>query len=312
MKLRHIGQLCFGLATFIPGVYNLRAKKNGSGGSYSARYCYSVYLRHMVMSHQKILSVNPRVVAELGPGDSLGIGMMALLLGSEKYYALDVVKFSSSVKNIEVLDELILLLKSQEDIPGDQEFPRVIPKLSSYKFPKEIFSEEYLSKCLATSRISKIKKSITNSNGMVEYKAPWFDNSVISENSVDMIISQAVLEHVDDLSLAYKSMFKWLASGGYMSHCIDFKCHGKSIYWDGHWKIPNWYWFLLRGNRPYLLNRSPFYVHQELIEENKFKILSIVRIVIKPSFSRQKLNIKFQKMPDIDRETSGVFIQIKK
>ena len=56
MELRHIGQLFFGIATFIPGVYNLRSKKNGSGGSYSARYCYSVYLRHMVMAHQNTLS----------------------------------------------------------------------------------------------------------------------------------------------------------------------------------------------------------------------------------------------------------------
>ena len=134
MKLRHVGQLCFGIATFIPGVYNLRAKKNGSGGSYSARYCYSVYLRHMVMAHQKGLPVNPRVVAELGPGDSLGVGLMALLLGAEKYFALDVVEFSNSEKNIEVLDELILLLKNQEDIPGDIEFPRVTPKLSKKKF----------------------------------------------------------------------------------------------------------------------------------------------------------------------------------
>jgi hypothetical protein len=312
MKLRHIGQLFFGIATFIPGVYNLRAKKNGSGGSYSARYCYSVYLRHMVMAYQKGLTIYPRVVAELGPGDSLGVGLMALLLGSEKYYALDVVEFSNSIKNIEVLDELILLLKSQEDIPDDIEFPRVIPKLSSYKFPKEIFSEEYLCKCLTPSRISKIKKSITRSKGMVEYKAPWFDNSVISKNSVDMIISQAVLEHVDDLALAYKSMYKWLVSGGYMTHCIDFKSHGKSSYWDGHWKMPNWYWFLLRGDRPYLLNRSPFYVHQEIIEKNKFKILFVKRIVSQPSFPRRKLNLEFQKMPEDDRETSSVFIQIKK
>ena len=57
MRLRSIAQLFFGIATFIPGVYKLRSKKNGSGGSYSARYCYSVYLRHMVMAKKSNFSV---------------------------------------------------------------------------------------------------------------------------------------------------------------------------------------------------------------------------------------------------------------
>jgi len=305
--------LFFGIATFIPGVYNLRSKKNGSGGSYSARYCYSVYLRHMVMAHQNKLSTHPLVVAELGPGDSLGIGLMALLLGSEKYYALDVVKFASPERNVKILDELILLLAKQECIPNDVEFPRIQPKLDSYDFPYEIFSKKYLYKCLDPSRVFAIKESIKESNNMIEYKAPWLDNINIYKNSVDMLISQAVLEHVDDLGMAYSVMYKWLKLDGYMSHCIDFKSHGKSDFWDGHWKIPNWYWFLLRGNRPYLLNRSPLHVHQKIIKENKFKISFLRRIVSQPTVGRSRLNAEFELMPEDDRSTSGVFIHaIKK
>lgn len=312
MKLRHVGQLFFGMATFIPGVYNLRSKKNGSGGSFSARYCYSVYLRHMVMSHQRKLSTRPSVVAELGPGDSLGIGLMALLLGSDKYYALDVVKFASPEKNLKILDELIILLTNQEDIPNDVEFPRIQPKLNSYDFPHEIFPKEYLRKCLSKSRLLAIKDSVKKSNNMVEYKAPWINNININRNSVDMLISQAVLEHVDDLDRAYSVMYEWLKLDGYMSHCIDFKSHGKSDYWDGHWKIPNWYWFLLRGNRPYLLNRSPFYIHQDIMRKNNFKISFIRRVVSQPTFDRSKLNREFRLMPEEDRSTSGVFIHAEK
>ena len=40
MSLRHFLQIVFGILTFYTGIYNLRAKKLGSGGSYSARYCY--------------------------------------------------------------------------------------------------------------------------------------------------------------------------------------------------------------------------------------------------------------------------------
>jgi len=83
MKLK---QLIFGMATFVPGIYQLRAK--GTGGTDSARYCYSVWLRHLVMAKRNGLNPYPRIVAELGPGDSLGIGLAALISGCDKYFAL--------------------------------------------------------------------------------------------------------------------------------------------------------------------------------------------------------------------------------
>jgi hypothetical protein len=46
MTLRHIIKLSIGILTFIPGLYKWRLKNTGSGGTNSARYCYSVYLRH--------------------------------------------------------------------------------------------------------------------------------------------------------------------------------------------------------------------------------------------------------------------------
>jgi SAM-dependent methyltransferase len=312
MRLRSIAQLLFGIATFIPGVYKLRSKKNGSGGSYSARYCYSVFLRHMTLAKKNDFSTAPSVVAELGPGDSLGIGLMALLLGAEKYYAFDIVRFASDDKNLKMLDELIELLKKQEDIPNEIEFPRINPKLNNYKFPLDIFSKKYISECLGSKRIDRIKESIKNNSGMIEYSAPWLNEKNINAGTVNMIISQAVLEHIDDIELAYKVMFRWLKVDGFMSHSIDFKSHGKSSTWDGHWKIPNWYWFLLRGARPYLINRQPLAVHQKIMKKLKFKIVFIDRIISNPTFSNKKLNKDFLTMSNEDRKTSGVFIQVRK
>ena len=312
MRLRSIAQLFFGIATFIPGVYKLRSKKNGSGGSYSARYCYSVYLRHMVMAKKSNLSTQPDTVAELGPGDSLGIGLMALLLGANKYYAFDIVRFASDEKNLVMLDDLILLLRNKKDIPNEIEFPRINPKLNDYKFPTEIFSDSFLSKCLSLPRIERIRDSIKNNRGMIEYKAPWLNEININLSVIDMIISQAVLEHIDDLELAYRVMNSWLKSDGFMTHSIDFKSHGKSSTWDGHWKIPNWYWFLLRGARPYLINRQPLAAHLKLMKKHKFHIVLIERIISTPTFSNSKLNKEFLEISKLDRKTSGVFIQVRK
>lgn len=68
-----------GLATWIPGARRISAR--GTGGSTDARYCYSVWLRHLVMAHVRGLNTDPHTLAELGPGDSLGTGLCAVLTG---------------------------------------------------------------------------------------------------------------------------------------------------------------------------------------------------------------------------------------
>ncbi len=84
--------LLSGLASWLPGYDVART----TGGTDSARYCYSVWLRHLVLaaSSGRLQAGVPRIVAELGPGDSVGIGIAALLSGAERYYALDLLPYS--------------------------------------------------------------------------------------------------------------------------------------------------------------------------------------------------------------------------
>src|SRR5689334_3926898 len=60
----------------------LRKRHLGTGGSSSARYCYSVWLRHLSMAARLGLNTDPKDVAELGPGHSIGVGLAALLSGA--------------------------------------------------------------------------------------------------------------------------------------------------------------------------------------------------------------------------------------
>lgn len=83
-----IKPILLGLATFLP--IARRFTNRGSGGTDSARYCYCVWLRHLVSLEAAGLGAAWPVVAELGPGDSLGTGIAALLCGVEQYYAFDV------------------------------------------------------------------------------------------------------------------------------------------------------------------------------------------------------------------------------
>ena len=104
-----IEKLIKGLATYVPVLNRLTMR--GTGGTVSARYCYSVWLRHLVLAHEQGLRKIPDTVAELGPGDSLGSGLAALLCGSERYFGLDVKSYAPTDRNRQIFDELVELFQ---------------------------------------------------------------------------------------------------------------------------------------------------------------------------------------------------------
>ena len=81
----NINQALKGLLSYFPGILNFAFRCAGDGDS--ARYCYSVWLRHLVKLHSNKVPFNPKTILEFGPGQSLGLGFCALICGSEKYFA---------------------------------------------------------------------------------------------------------------------------------------------------------------------------------------------------------------------------------
>src|SRR6516164_6970617 len=71
-----------------------------------ARYSYSVWFRHMTVLYAFGLRQYPRAIAELGPGPSLGVGLTALISGTENYYALDVSRGVDTDKEVAVFDSI--------------------------------------------------------------------------------------------------------------------------------------------------------------------------------------------------------------
>lgn len=307
-----------GMASYIPGVLRFYRQSKGSGGTDNARYCYSVWLRHLVLAYKNGLPAVPRVIAELGPGDSLGIGLAALLSGSEKYYAFDAVKFINEKKNLEVLDELINLFRRHEPIPGEYEFPKVRPRLESYDFPEYILTENLLRESLGRDRLMSIRNALlklsggNRENAMISYLAGWYDSTLVKAGTVDMVYSQAVLEHVDDLPHTYDVLAKWMKPNGLMSHVIDFNCHKTANKWNGHWAYSDFTWRLIRGKRPYLLNRQPHSTHISLLEKNSFKIVSVIREKDLSGIARKSLSSGFKYISDDDLTTRTSFIQALK
>ena len=141
---------------------------------------------------------------------------------------------------------------------------------------------------------------------MIEYNPQWIKKNEIYNRKIDMVISQAVLEHVDDLESVYALQKYWLNKDGFVSHSIDFKSHGYSKTWDGHWTISSWRWFLLRGNRPYMINREPLSKHIFILKEHNFNLVKIDNYLKDSTFSVTELKTKIS---ESDRNVSDSFIQ---
>ena len=312
MNKEKLAPIVKGLVKHIPGVKKFLS--NRIGGTIESRYCYSVWMRHL--HHWNIFNNGvPENVAELGPGDSLGIGLASLLCGTKHLYALDVVKYWDNKRNLEIFEELVALFRSRANIPDDIEYPLIKPKLESYNFPSGILSDNLLQETLAESRLNAIRKEIMDidspANSFIKYYIPWNGSGIIKPGCIDFIFSQSVLQHVEDFENAYSAMKKWLKPSGLMSHTIDFKSMGVTPSWNGYWMFSDFEWNIVKGGKVFLINRQPFSKHMELHSKYGFKILINVPTRSENKLNRNQLSGKFRNLSEEDITTSGTYIVSK-
>jgi len=300
-----------GALTYVPILYDPR--RFDSTGIVAARYCYSVWLRHLVSLHRRGIDCDTTVVAELGPGPSLGVCIAAVLTGTERALALDLVDFARSAHNLQIATEILDLLMNRAAIPDDREFPGMYPKLDDYRFPNDMLSDARMRVALAKSRVRQIMRSLDPSNepsdtDMVEYRAPWYTDDVVRVGSVGLVISQAVLEHVDELGSTYDAMGRWLAPAAFASHVIDFRSHSLTKGWDGHLQYSPRLWRIVRGRRPYLLNRASPGQHLHRASAAGLSAVACERQITTPSLARSRLAASFASWSDDDRCTSTMHL----
>jgi hypothetical protein len=253
------------------------------------------------------------VIAELGPGDSLGISLAGLISGSETCYALDVVAYADAGRNERIFEELLELFSRREPIPDDSEFPEVLPGLESYDFPSDLYSAGQIKNAMKKERLSRIREAVRSlgSSGMsscLSYAVPWTDAAVLPVSSVDFILSQAVLEHVDSLAMTYRALYQWLKPGGPMSHVIDFSSHHITGIWNGHWSYSPFLWKCIRGKRPFLINREPFSTHLRLARETGFLHLMDRKVMDESGIEAGSLDPSFRHLTEQDLKTKKAYM----
>lgn len=309
-------QILKGALTYVPGVRQA-LNRTGNGNTISSEYCYALWLKHIVMLHEAGHPGPAGTMAELGPGGSLGVGLSGILCGMTKYSALDVIEYANVDDNLRVFEELVERFNQRQARPV-KGWPDFDPYLPEDLFPHDVLTDDLLAETLAPERLSAIREAIKNPGQtfdgiQINYYAPWNNPKVVENNSVDLLMSQSTLEHVEDLNLTYDSIAKWLKPGAWMSHQIDFGSHGISSYWDGYRKYSEPQWKIVKGARHYLINRQPHSVHVQHMKRVGFDIVTEMANENggDPKMPNEKLASKWKDLSPIDMNARESYVAAK-
>lgn len=215
---------------------------------------------------------------ELGPGDSLASMLMAASCGAEKIWLVDAGTFAR--EDTEFYKQTARALRPQ--YPNMPE----VEKAQSLQEMMNICRAQYV-----TGGLASLKQ--------------------IPDNSVDLIWSQAVLEHVwkDEFNAVQQELRRVLKPSGRASHVIDFQDHLNHALNNLRFSEKIWETGLVR--------KSGFYTNRILASESveRFKIcgFSNVQIISKKSWDaiptpRKALNPVFQGKSDDDLLTQSMTV----
>ncbi len=211
---------------------------------------------------------------------------------------------------------LVALLEQRAEIPSRSEYPEVRPRLDSSTFPAEILTAERLERALDAERLQRIEHAIAegmdgrdNDGISIRYEAPWKGTETIEDGTVDVIVSQAAMEHVRDLEETYEAMSRWLAGGGHISLQIDFRSHGTSPDFNGHWIYPERVWRSLANEKTYRwINRQPCSVHLDLARRNGLEAVAAVRAESDDGIRQKHLSRQWRHLTEDDLRCSGALV----
>jgi len=197
------------LARLFPSAYLKLIKETGRGsgpenpGQISEYFhaCFVDYLRHLGIPLDFAGDyLKGKHVLEYGPGNILGIALLFYAYGAEQVHCADRFSFGLLVKeNLEVYEVMINSLKGNEK-------KRACSAFNTYGEPQSGFDPQ------------KIRYVVTK-NGLIGEKSKY-----------DLIMSRAVLEHVNDLEKTFLDLSRALKKGGVSVHQVDLRSHNLDRY----------------------------------------------------------------------------------
>lgn len=214
---------------------------------------------------------------ELGPGDSLSTAAIAWAHGASEGWLIDAGSYAS------------------RDI---QSYRPLFEALSSLRLPRDAAA---LMHCRTVDDMLKLTHCAYREDGLTGLKA-------VRGTSLDMIFSQAVLEHVprDEFAATLAEMKRALKPGGAGSHVVDFKDHlGASLH-NLRFGDPLWEraWFAKRSG--FYTNRLRYSEVVAAFQAAGFTVETIARrLWEKAPLPRARLAKQFRGLSDEDLRIQG-------
>lgn len=261
----------------------------------------------------------PKVVAELGPGLSLGAGLAALICGAERYIALDVARFAPLAEVLPVFDRLVVLFLGRQRPNNASGFPAYAHSLDAAGFPSDALPEEYMAEMLHGTRISRLRgdlQAFVQSGGQesahIVFRAPWRVEDVLPEGEIDFLFSHSVLQHVTSVRAIWQKIGALLRAGGVCSHQINFDSHGTAAAWNGHWACSEALWRIALGRKTFLINREPLSTHVTAAKAGGHLMEAALTFCDHNGLSRLALAPRWRELVDEDVLTRGAFLVARK
>lgn len=216
------------IAGWFPSWYVRITGQTGRGSEPETPAQVAIYFRTCFDEYQALLAVKDEITANLagktvleyGPGDVPGVALLLLAHGVKQVICVDrFPMLQLSPHNTAVLAELLAGLDSAAQ-------KRARACLRNPDDLTQGFRSERLRYQVQASGLSEMSEA------------------------VDLIISRAVLEHVNNLSASFADMYRALRPGGRMIHQVDLRSHGLHRQHPLDFLVwPAWLWHLMFSNK---------------------------------------------------------------
>lgn len=197
------------LARFAPAAYMQLTRQTGRGEleqtpDQIANYfikCFDDYRSQLSLDEAEFATfLAGKQVLEYGPGDILGVALLMYAHGAEAVHCFDRFPLNSaSAKNLRVYEHLLDSLGQRERARADTAFVERGKPASGFD-------------------LSRVRYFVSR------------DGLSGADHQYDLVISRAVLEHVDNLTGTMNDVAKALKPGGVSIHEVDLRSHGLDRY----------------------------------------------------------------------------------
>lgn len=192
------------LARWAPQFYVRITGQTGRGAEEDSAREVAEYFNRCFDEYFDVLQVRPeniptflsgKRVLEYGPGDVPGVALLMVAHGAESVACVDRFPLLAlSPKNIEIMELLL------DSLAGEA---------------RQRADDCFLETGRPSSGFSPRIRYLIRPSGLSGLR-----------NAVDLVISRAVLEHVDDLPATFADMYQALREGSLAVHEVDLKSHG--------------------------------------------------------------------------------------